>query len=389
MSAGSLARAFGLSQDQTGPLFNAARVILEAGELTLRAQRLLEALRTALGLEVLPARSLAPESDLAAAFPQRSGGTINKNDSCLIKTPRRALSAVTWHESFRSDAEGQSTRMTRARTKAPEGQFLPRSTWHGSFPEASSRQVLADALVIAACVDEEVTLARELATARFADALEVPSGWVRLVGSLRRRSTFAIKRQLVRRSPDARRLFSRTWEEEGVLGVLRAVQFMAGLYRDAALAARFHALAQLETGSFGRTFHDHIQTRGLSFPGEKGGIPERMIHHDLMHVLNEYGTDPSGECEIAGFYAGFSGPEGFTFIMIALTTFQLGLAVSPAAVTPARGAFDPERVLAAFLRGRRLTVDVMGRWDYWSLLPLPLSEAREQLGLLSDTVHPA
>ena len=35
--------------------------------------------------------------------------------------------------------------------------------------------------------------------------------------------------------------------------------------------------------------------------------------------------------------------------------------------------------LAAFLRGRAVRVDVMGRWDYWALMPLPLAEARASL----------
>lgn len=56
-------------------------------------------------------------------------------------------------------------------------------------------------------------------------------------------------------------------------------------------------------------------------------------------------------------------------------------AVEAVVAGPKRRAFDPERVLAAFLRGRRLRVDVMGRWDYWALMPLSLAEARAQLGI--------
>lgn len=65
----------------------------------------------------------------------------------------------------------------------------------------------------------------------------------------------------------------------------------------------------------------------------------------------------------------------------ARSTMASGLRVSPAAVTPARGAFDPERALAAFLRGRAVQVDVMGMWDYWALMPLPMAEARARLGI--------
>ena len=166
-----------------------------------------------------------------------------------------------------------------------------------------------------------------------------------------------------------------------MLGVVRAGIFVLGLYRDAVLAARFHALAECPEGSFGRAVADHFRSRDIAFPGEKNGMPERMVHHDLMHVLNGYDTDPAGECELAGFYAAFADGDAFTFFVTVLATFHLGLRVSPAVVRPARGAFDPERVVAAFVRGRAVRVDVMGAWNYWELMPLPISEARERLAM--------
>lgn len=250
-----------------------------------------------------------------------------------------------------------------------------------AFPSPAARRVLIDALLIPACIEGEVTAAGEAAVRSFAAALRVRSPWVPVLAPLRRRRVFAVKRALVRRSPDARRLFARIWAEEGLRGLWRALQFVRGKFVDPALAARFRALGALPDGSFGRRFFDHITSRGLTFPGEPGGLPERMIHHDLMHVVNGYDTDPAGECELAGFYAAFCPGESFTFIVTVLATFQLGLPVSPAVVLPARGAFDPARVVASFLRGRRLRVDVMGPWDYWALMPLSIDEARERLGI--------
>lgn len=252
---------------------------------------------------------------------------------------------------------------------------------HDVFVTPAMRRGLVDALLIPACIEGEVTAAREAVVRSFARALGVRSPWVDVLGPLRRRRVFAVQRRLVLRSPDARRLFARTWAEEGLAGIWRAVRFVLGRYTDPATATRFRALAALPPGTYGRTFFDHLDARGLAFPGEPGGIPERMIHHDLMHVANGYGTDPAGECALAGFYAACCPGDGFTFIVTALASFHLGLAVSPAAVTPARGAFDPQRVLAGFLRGRRLRVDVTGPWDYWSLLPLPIEEARAHLGI--------
>jgi len=250
-----------------------------------------------------------------------------------------------------------------------------------AFPSPRARRVLVDALLLPACIEGEVTAAGEARVRALARALGVRSHWVDVLGPLRRRRVFAVKRQLYPRSPDGRRILRRTWAEEGLPGLWRALRFMLGLHVDPPLAARFRALAALPPDTLGGRLFADFSARGLAFPGEPRGLPERMIHHDLMHVVNGYGTDPAGECELAGFYAGFADGDAFTFIVTALATFHLDLPVSPPQVLPARGAFDPARVLAAFLRGRRLRVDVMGPWDYWALMPLPLAEVRERLGV--------
>jgi hypothetical protein len=249
------------------------------------------------------------------------------------------------------------------------------------FPTLEARRALVDVLIVAACIEGEVTSNGEAAVRKLATALSVRSPWVDLLPALRRRQVFAVKRQLVRRSPDGRRILARTWAEDGLLGVWRALRFVLGVHQDPALATRFRAMRALPEGTVGRTFFDDFQARKLALPGERGGMPERMVHHDLMHVVNRYGTDAAGECELAGFYCGSTKGDAFTFIVIVLATFHLGMAVSPSVVTPARLAFDPARVLAAFLRGRRLRVDVMGPWDYWTILPLSIEEAQERLGI--------
>lgn len=292
----------------------------------------------------------------AKAVAEAGGGPVGAPSARLLDVIARALGVG-------ASAAGEGPPLARA------------------LPAPAARRALCDALLVVACIEGEVTAARRAAVQAIAQGLGVRSPWVELLGALERRDAFAVKCALVTRSPDARRLFARTWQEEGALGLLRAVVFALGFSRDEALASRYHALGRCPAGSFGRAVSDHFASRGLAFPGEKGGLPERMLHHDLLHVLNGYDTDAAGECELAGFYAGSSGGDAFTFVVIALATFHLGLRVSPAVVAPARGAFDPERVLAAYLRGRRLRVDVMGRWNYWELMPLPLDEACARLGI--------
>jgi hypothetical protein len=257
-----------------------------------------------------------------------------------------------------------------------------------AFAEASARRALCDVLVVAACIEGEIPLAAEQMVRSLAQALGVRSPWVALLPALRRRRVFVVKRTLALNSPDGLRVLERTLREEGLVrGALYVVSFLLGLHRDRAKAARYRALEALPEDSFGRHVHEHFAARGLAYPGERGGVPERMVHHDLMHVLNDYDTDPAGECELAGFYTGLAcvhpmpRGDGFTWIVTVVANFHLGMPVSPAVVKPSRLELDPARVLAAFVRGRRMRVDVMGPWDHWELLSRPIDEVRGKLGL--------
>jgi hypothetical protein len=249
------------------------------------------------------------------------------------------------------------------------------------FPNSRDREALVSVLVVAACIDGRVTLGAEQALRRIATSLAVKSHWVDLLPALRTRNHRAVKWQLAKRSPEARRMLKRVWAEEGLLGIARSIQFVAGFARDNELAAKFRALSGYTPGTFGHAVSEHFRKEGFSLPGARGGMAERMVHHDLMHVLNGYDTTPAGECQLAGFYAGFVAGDAFTFIMIVLATFHLGMNVSPAVVKPANFAFDPAKVLAAYLRGRQVQVDILGQWDYWALMPLRPKAAAAQLGI--------
>jgi hypothetical protein len=270
---------------------------------------------------------------------------------------------------------------------------IPPSRASELFPTPDARRALVFALIIGACIDTQATAGAAAAVRSFARELAVETRWVDVLGHASERRVLPVKLVLTRSSPDARRLFARIWNEEGILGILRAIRFvLGGGLVESSLAWRFRQLGLLPEGTLGRAFWASMSERKLAFPGERGGLPIQMIHHDLMHVVNDYPPDAGGECQVAGFYAGFTEGEPFTFMMIVLTTFHLGLPVSPPMVTPTIGAFDPAKVIAAFERGRRLKVDVMGDWDYWALMPLSIPEVRERLGIadpIASTSEPA
>ncbi len=250
-----------------------------------------------------------------------------------------------------------------------------------AFESPMARRILCDALIIPACIESELTVEAEAVVTRFADALGVKSHWVELLPALRKNQLWKIKQALFRRSPDAKRMFSRTWKEEGLWGIIRTFLIVSGFSSDNAKASRFRALEALPVGTLGRTYFEHCKAAGIPFPGEPKGMPDRMLHHDLLHIINDYSTQAEGECQLAGFYAAFVSGDAFTFMVTVLATFQLGLKVSPAVVMPTKGAFDPQKVVDSFLRGRRLSVDVMGEWNFWELMPLSILEVRQQLGL--------
>lgn len=314
-------------------------------------------LRAALGLD----EEAATQASRAARAVAALDGAPSLRAEAMLLTLERAL---------------RCTPTSRPAPAPPSAAELGRA-----FPSPHARAALLHGLILIASIDGELSAAGATWIARMAEELGVKSAWVDLLPALGARRSGPVKRALLQRSPDARRILQRTWTEDGVRGVARALWFMTGRFVGPALARRFRDLATLPAGTFGRAFSDHLTARNLAFPGERGGMPEKHVHHDLMHVLNGYDTDAAGECEIASFYAGFAAGDAFAYLATALATFQLELPVSPAAVVPARGAFDAERMIRAFTRGRSLRVDVMGPWDYWALFPLPLGEAAARLGL--------
>ena len=108
-------------------------------------------------------------------------------------------------------------------------------------------------------------------------------------------------------------------------------------------------------------------------------MPERMVFHDIGHVLSGYDTDPHGEIQQAAFQSGFMRQDGFAFLFFGIMQFHLGLRVTPVA-RPEVGHFDVDKVMTALARGAACGVDI-SEWDFWPHLARPLSEVRAALGV--------
>lgn len=310
--------------------------------------------------QLTPERSAAAFGALRAVI--EAGGPVDAREADFLAACAETLEVP--------DAGPEAAAVTGARLAA-------------LFPDAEARRGLVHAMFVAACIDTQVSPGSVDAVHRYAAELGVRTRWLATLRHAARRQSAPIRRALYTHSPDSRRLFQRTWREDGVRGLWRVVRFLLGSSPvDPALARRYRQLGLLPEGTLGRTFWADMRQRGLDFPGEPGGLPEKILHHDLMHCITGYDTSPAGECQLSGFYAAFTPGEPFTFLVISLTTFHIGMkGVSPAFVLPTIGAFDVRHVLRAYERGARLGVDVMDSWDYWALMPLPLAEVRERLGI--------
>src|SRR5262249_19041969 len=149
--------------------------------------------------------------------------------------------------------------------------------------------------------------------------------------------------------------FADTWKEEGLKGLWKLLKVFRQKHEDPALAWKYKKLGLLPEGTLGREFWTHLTEREFPFPGEKGGLQERGVHHDLTHVLTGYDTDPQGETKIAAFYAGYKKEDPFAFIFMVLVMFHIGKSIAPtAAVTPATMQVDPKKMIRAMQRGAQI-----------------------------------
>lgn len=159
-----------------------------------------------------------------------------------------------------------------------------------------------------------------------------------------------------------------------------ALPTLLGFGHDPALAARYYALAQYPEGSLGRALFRHFFDNDFAMPGEKGGLPELMLFHDVGHVVSGYAVDPHGEIQQAAFQAGFARNDGFTFLLFGILQFHLGLRITPVA-RGEYGHFSVPDVLRALSRGAACRIDFSDHFDFFRYARQPLEALRAEWGV--------
>ena len=163
------------------------------------------------------------------------------------------------------------------------------------------------------------------------------------------------------------------------------------------LAALFAPLADLPTGTVGRTFADFYGHHTWRMPGTPGGVALPLTLHDWLHVYIGATTEPLGEVEVGAFAAGTTRHQyGFHNLLIVLLMFEYGMVtamsggpgLAPAGALAPRGLArdgargvtanpDGGRMVAdAILRGHAANTDLYLGVDHLAQAPRDLAELR-------------
>lgn len=238
------------------------------------------------------------------------------------------------------------------------------------------RQQLFHGMIVMAMVDEDASASELAVLTGFADMLGIDLRDLEVFGRLARQESIRLALDLSRRLW-VREKIAQQAKEGGLGWIVRALASVAGLVEDTAVAAKYQAFERLPPGSLGRCYFDFIRSNHFSLPGEKGGLPEPALFHDLTHVLSGYGTDPVGELQVGFFHAGCGRKDPYASILFAMMQFHMGQKLGPVAGAE-HGLFEPKRQLLALRRGAACAIDPTDGWDFWPVIARPLEELRAE-----------
>ncbi len=228
--------------------------------------------------------------------------------------------------------------------------------------------------IVMSLVEGEPTPQGAEAVARFARALDVPEEGLKVLGEVAHGHALFARFDMVRRM----NRFVRQSTGSSMLAV--GLPALLGMNESEETARRFTALGELPQGSFGRAFYDHYRDHGFALPGEKSGVPENMIFHDVGHVVSGYGVDPENEIQQAAFQAGYMRRDGFLFLLFGILQFHIGIRLTPIAKAE-QGYFDVRKVMKALERGSACKVDFSDHFDLFAHAAEPLAELRARWGV--------
>jgi hypothetical protein len=241
------------------------------------------------------------------------------------------------------------------------------------------RKRLLQMAIVMAMVNGETAPQQQKALRSLATALSVDEQGLRVLQAAARGHQRLARFDMFRRM--MKKLVVPAWHDEGIAGVKKIIAslfFKRG--EDPAVARKYYQLGLLPEGTLGYAFWQHYTQNHFPFPGEAGSIPERLVFHDLGHLLAGYDTSPLGEIQQGAFQAGFIRQDGFAFLLFVILQFHWGIKITPVA-DPFEGLLDIPLVIHALQRGAACAVDLSDHWNFWEVVDLPLEDVRQRYGI--------
>jgi len=240
--------------------------------------------------------------------------------------------------------------------------------------EPHRRKRIVQMAIIMSLVEGTPSEAGSESVRALARALEVDDDGVRVLDRV------AHSRGMVARFDMVRRVQRFVTHNGGPPFLKVALPSLLGLGRDDVVARRYHYLAALPQNTLGYALYLHFKSNHFAMPGEKGGLPELMLFHDVGHVVSGYGVNPEGEIQQAAFQAGYARTDGFVFLLFGILQFHLGMRITPIAKGE-RGYFDVPKVMSALARGAACKVDFSDHFDFFRYAPCSLEALRYEWGV--------
>ncbi|MBV1859863.1 MAG: hypothetical protein KUG77_15735 [Nannocystaceae bacterium] len=248
------------------------------------------------------------------------------------------------------------------------------------------RAQLINAMVIASFASGDANEQQVEQISTFAEALDIAPPALNTLRRLIRKQLALLRYDILRHMYIGERI-AEILDDRGVRGILGLIGNLRGWNEDPQLAARYQALGVLPRETLGREYFEHCRRAGFALPGERYGVIERMVVHDMAHVLGGYATDPAGEMQVAAFTAGFRREQSLHIMLFVLCQFDLGVQMVPVA-PPELGTLDPDAFMTALVRGSNMTEDLFDDWDYWAVVDKPLSVLRKRYGIAVAATPP-
>ncbi|WP_437768781.1 hypothetical protein WMF27_11665 [Sorangium sp. So ce281] len=246
------------------------------------------------------------------------------------------------------------------------------------------REQLINGLCAMTLCGERVDERELLEVERFAAALGARPNAVRQLHHLHERRLLLLRIDISRSALLGKNV-RRMLDEGGLYGLARNVASFAGVLENEPVAARYRSLEAYREGTLGKALFTFYRENGFSFPGEKRGVPEGVLTHDLSHILAGYGTDLRGEAMTIAFQAGYRREDPFGILVFLLVQLQQGIQLTVLAPSQQGMLATPglaDELVRSFVRGTKMSIDLMDDWDFWSDMAVDLDELRRRYGVV-------